>query len=144
MKIICSFHRRREKLLLHQICQIFSFRHGGVGFFLLAPYGAASLGDFCPMFRDRVMICFTGKGQTSNCIMTNVMHEFLIYLSIYFCLICFGLSFSSSSEAGVQLRQWFKFPVKEHIYKIIKNYKMINCAFCTPTSEDGLKNVLNM
>jgi hypothetical protein len=38
------------------------------------------------------------------------MHKFLIYLSIYFCLTCFGLSFSPSSEAGVQLRQWFKFP----------------------------------
>jgi hypothetical protein len=40
--------------------------------------------------------------------MTNVMHKFLIYLSIYFCLTCFGLSFSPSSEAGVQLHQWFK------------------------------------
>jgi hypothetical protein len=40
-----------------------------------------------------------------NCIMTNVMQKFLIYLSIYFCLTCFGLSFSPSSEAGVQLRQ---------------------------------------
>jgi hypothetical protein len=38
------------------------------------------------------------------------MPEFLIYLSIYFCLTCFGLSFSPSSEAGVQLRQWFQFP----------------------------------
>jgi hypothetical protein len=36
------------------------------------------------------------------------MHKFLIYLSVYFCLTCFGLSFSPSSEAGVQLRQWFK------------------------------------
>jgi hypothetical protein len=45
-----------------------------------------------------------------NCIMTNVMHKFLIYLSIYFCLTCFGLSFSPSSEASVQLRQWFKSP----------------------------------
>jgi hypothetical protein len=42
--------------------------------------------------------------------MTNVMHKFLIYLSIYFCLTCFGLSFSPSSEAGVQLRQWFRSP----------------------------------
>jgi hypothetical protein len=40
--------------------------------------------------------------------MTNVMHKFLTHLSIYFCLICFGLSFSPSSEAGVQLRQWFQ------------------------------------
>jgi hypothetical protein len=28
-------------------------------------------------------------------------------LSIYFCLICFWLSFSPSSEAGVQFWQWF-------------------------------------
>jgi hypothetical protein len=34
----------------------------------------------------------------------------LFYLSIYFCLTCFGFSFSPSSEAGVQLRQWFKSP----------------------------------
>jgi hypothetical protein len=36
------------------------------------------------------------------------MHKFLIYLSVYFCLTCFGLSFSPSSEAGLQFRQWFK------------------------------------
>jgi hypothetical protein len=44
--------------------------------------------------------------------MTNLMHKFLnlFYLSIYFCLTCFGLSFSPSLEAGVQLRQWFKSP----------------------------------
>jgi hypothetical protein len=35
--------------------------------------------------------------------MTNIMHKFIIYVSIYFCLTCFGLSFSPSSEAGVQL-----------------------------------------
>jgi hypothetical protein len=34
--------------------------------------------------------------------------QFLIYLSVYFCLTCFGISFSPSSEAGVQLRQWSK------------------------------------
>jgi hypothetical protein len=44
-----------------------------------------------------------------NCIMTNEMHKFFIYLSIYFNLKCFGLSFSPSSEAGVQLRQWFEY-----------------------------------
>jgi E3 ubiquitin-protein ligase DOA10 len=44
-------------------------------------------------------------------IMTNVMPKFLIYLSVYFCLTHIGLSFSPSSEAGVQLRQWFKSPV---------------------------------
>jgi preprotein translocase subunit SecG len=42
--------------------------------------------------------------------MTNVMHKFLIYLSIYFFLTCFGFSFSTSSEAGIQLRLWFKSP----------------------------------
>jgi hypothetical protein len=42
--------------------------------------------------------------------MTKVMHKFLIYLSIYFCFTCFGLSFSPFSVAGVQLRQWLKFP----------------------------------
>jgi hypothetical protein len=38
-----------------------------------------------------------------------IMHKFVIYLStsIYFCLTCFGLTFSPSSGAGVQLRQWF-------------------------------------
>jgi hypothetical protein len=36
------------------------------------------------------------------------MHKFLIDLSIYFRLTCFGLSISPSSEAGVQIRQWFK------------------------------------
>jgi hypothetical protein len=43
--------------------------------------------------------------------MTNVMQKFLIYLSSYFCLTCIGLSFSTSSEADVQLRQRFKSPV---------------------------------
>jgi hypothetical protein len=43
-----------------------------------------------------------------NCILINVMHKFLIYLAIYFCLTYFTLSFSPSSEAGVQLQQWFK------------------------------------
>jgi hypothetical protein len=38
------------------------------------------------------------------------MHKFLIYLSIYFCLTCFGLSISPSSEADMQLQQWFKSP----------------------------------
>jgi hypothetical protein len=42
--------------------------------------------------------------------MTNVMHKFFIYPSIHFCLTCFGLSFSPSSEAGVQFRLWFKSP----------------------------------
>jgi hypothetical protein len=33
-------------------------------------------------------------------------HNVLINLFIYFCLTCFGLSFSPSSEAGVQFRHW--------------------------------------
>jgi hypothetical protein len=44
------------------------------------------------------------EASTCNCIMTNVMHKFLFYLFIYFCLTRVGLSFSPSSEAGVQLR----------------------------------------
>jgi hypothetical protein len=42
--------------------------------------------------------------------MANLMHKLfnLLYLSIYFCFTCFGFSLSPSSEAGVQLRQWFK------------------------------------
>jgi hypothetical protein len=39
--------------------------------------------------------------------MTNLMHKLFIYLSIYFCLTCFGLSLSPSSEADVQIRRWF-------------------------------------
>jgi hypothetical protein len=38
------------------------------------------------------------------------MHKFLIYLSVYFCLTYFRLSFSPSSETGVQFWQWFKSP----------------------------------
>jgi hypothetical protein len=40
----------------------------------------------------------------------NAQVFYLFYSSIYFCLTCFGLSFSPCSEAGVQLRQWFKSP----------------------------------
>jgi hypothetical protein len=36
------------------------------------------------------------------------MHKFLIYSSIYFCITCFELPFSPSSEAGVQICQWIK------------------------------------
>jgi hypothetical protein len=39
--------------------------------------------------------------------MTKVMHKYLIHLSIYSALHV-SASFSPSSEAGVQLRQWFK------------------------------------
>jgi hypothetical protein len=40
--------------------------------------------------------------------MAKVMHKYLIYLSINFRLTCFGPSFSPTSEAGVQLWQWFR------------------------------------
>jgi hypothetical protein len=48
--------------------------------------------------------------------MTNVMHNFLIYLLIYFCHKCFGLSFNPSSEEGGlkesprEREAWFSFP----------------------------------
>jgi hypothetical protein len=42
--------------------------------------------------------------------MTNVMHKFLIHLTIYIRHTRFGLSFSASSEAGVQFWQWFNRP----------------------------------
>jgi hypothetical protein len=81
------------------------------------------------------------KQCSCNCVMTNIMQMFLIYLSIHFCLTCFGLPFSPSSGAGVQFRQWFKstgyglraralipYPGQLNYYR---NY--------TPASEDGLK-----
>jgi hypothetical protein len=84
---------------------------------------------------------FKTKVSRRNCIMDNAMHKFLIYLSIYFYLICFGLSFSPSSEAGVQLRKWFKFPgygVSARDLKPCAEY-LNHCRSCTPASEDGLK-----
>jgi hypothetical protein len=58
--------------------------------------------------------------------MINVMHKFLIYLSVYFCLTCLGVTLSPSSEAGVQIRQWFWSP------------GLMSAR--TPASEDGLKS----
>jgi hypothetical protein len=40
------------------------------------------------------------------------MHKHVIYLSIYFCLTCLGLSRSPSLEAGVQLQHWFTIPCR--------------------------------
>jgi hypothetical protein len=71
--------------------------------------------------------------------MTNVVHKFLIYPSIHFCLTCFGLSFSPSSEAGVQFRQWFKCtcvwcqrpatqPIRRNIPEAKNLSTEINCA----------------
>jgi hypothetical protein len=53
-----------------------------------------------------------------NCIITKVMHKFLFYLSIYFCLTCFGFFVRPSSEAVVQLRQWFKSEVVHLLLKM--------------------------
>jgi hypothetical protein len=73
--------------------------------------------------------------------MTNVMHRFLIYLSIYFCLTCFGLSLSPSSEAGVQIRQWFKSAGYGVSARALTPFlgDWNHCRICTPASEDGLK-----
>jgi hypothetical protein len=81
------------------------------------------------------------QGDGWNCIMTNVMHKSLIYLSIYFCLTCFWLSLSPSSGAGVQLRQWFKFPECGARARALTPYPadLNHCRSCTPASEDGLK-----
>jgi hypothetical protein len=76
--------------------------------------------------------------------MTNVMHKFLIYLSIYFCLTWFELSFSPSSGAGVQIRQWFKSPGYGISVQALTPYPadLNHCRICTPASEDGLKESL--
>jgi E3 ubiquitin-protein ligase DOA10 len=64
---------------------------------------------------------------------------FKIYLPIYFCLTCYGLSFSSSSEAGVQFRQWFKSPGYAGSAQALKPHPENHCRSCTPASEDELK-----
>jgi hypothetical protein len=73
-------------------------------------------------------------------IMTNLMYKFVIYSSIYFCLTCFGLSISPSSEAGVKLRQWFKSPGYGVSARALTPYPgdLNHCRICTPNSEDGL------
>jgi hypothetical protein len=73
--------------------------------------------------------------------MTNVMHKFLNYLSIYFYLTCFGLYFSPSSDAGVQLWQWFKFFGYDVGARALTPYPadLNHYRNCTPASEDGLK-----
>jgi hypothetical protein len=73
--------------------------------------------------------------------MSNVMHKLLIYLSVYFHLTCFGLSFSQSSQAGVQLRQWFKSPGYGVSARALTPYQedFNHCRNFTPASEDGLK-----
>jgi hypothetical protein len=65
----------------------------------------------------------------------------LFYLSIYFCLTCFGLSFSPSSESCVQFRQWFKFPGYGISARALTPYPgdLNHYRSCTPDSEDGQK-----
>jgi hypothetical protein len=76
--------------------------------------------------------------------MNNVMHKFLIYLSIYFCLTCFGLSFSPSSEAGIKLRQKFMAAGYGVSARALIPYPgdLNHCRNYTPTSEEGLKESL--
>jgi hypothetical protein len=68
------------------------------------------------------------------------MHKVLIDLSIYFFLTCFELSLSQSSEADVQLRQWFKSPGYDVSAQALIPYPgyLNNYRSCTPASEDGL------
>jgi hypothetical protein len=69
------------------------------------------------------------------------MQKFLIYLSIYFCLTCFGVSFSPSSEAGIQRQQWFQSPGYGVSARTLtpEPRDLDHCRSCTPASEDGLK-----
>jgi hypothetical protein len=73
--------------------------------------------------------------------MNEVMNVFLIYLSIYFCLAGFGLSFSPSPEAAVQFRQSFKPAGYGVSARALISYPgdLNHCRNCTPASEDGLK-----
>jgi hypothetical protein len=68
------------------------------------------------------------------------MHKFLIYLSIYFCLTCFGLSFSPSSKA-VQLQQQFKSAGYGVSACTLTPHPadLNHCRSRTPAFEDGLK-----
>jgi hypothetical protein len=69
------------------------------------------------------------------------MHRFLINLSIYLCLTCFGLSFSPSSEADVKFRQWLMSPGYGVSARALTPYPVNfnHCRNCTPASEDGVK-----
>jgi hypothetical protein len=80
--------------------------------------------------------------------MTKVMHTLLIDLTIYFRLSCFGLSFSPSSEAGVEFRQWFSPPEYgvSALTRTLTPYSggLNHCRNRTPASEYGLKKAQNM
>jgi hypothetical protein len=68
----------------------------------------------------------------------------LINVFVSFCLTCFELSFSSSSEAGVQLQQWFKAAGYGVSPWALTPYPgdLNHCRSCKPASEDGLKEIL--
>jgi hypothetical protein len=69
------------------------------------------------------------------------MQTFLIYLSIHFYLTYFGISFSSSSEAGVQFQQWFESTGYGVSARALTLYPgdLNHCRNCTSASEDELK-----
>jgi hypothetical protein len=69
--------------------------------------------------------------------MTNVMHNFLICVSIYFCLTRFEFSFNPSLEAGLQLRQLFKSSEYGVSARALTPYLNHYQSF-TPASKDGL------
>jgi preprotein translocase subunit SecG len=73
--------------------------------------------------------------------MTKVLHKFLIYLTICFCLKCLGLSFSQSSVAGVQFCQWFNPPEYAVSARVLTVYSggLNHRQICTSVYEDGLK-----
>jgi hypothetical protein len=58
----------------------------------------------------------------------------------------FRVSFSPSSEAGVQFRQWFNSAGYDVSARALTPYPadLDHCRSCTPASEDGLKETRNM
>jgi hypothetical protein len=69
------------------------------------------------------------------------MYKFLIYLSTYFYLTCFGLSSSPSSEAGVQFQQWLNSAGYDVSAWALTPYAgdFNHCRICTLAPEDGLE-----
>jgi hypothetical protein len=72
----------------------------------------------------------------------QVFNVFIYLLPPYM----FRISFSAYSEAGVQLRQWFKSPEYGVRARALIPYPgdLNHCRICTPASEDGLKESRNM
>jgi hypothetical protein len=75
------------------------------------------------------------------------MQNCLIYLSIYFCLTCFGLSFNPSSEVGVQLRQWLKSSVNARaltpypVLRLVSWWRISGFAERLRASQEGIFSV---